>query len=62
MRDNTCILVERELKKIKRLKNELGWKIHRIDHTTSMLERNGKKAEDVWEEVILKKSELVMDL
>lgn len=55
-KDNTCKLVDKQVQKIKRLRNELGWKIHRID-ATYVLERRMKDAEDAedaWEEVVLK--------
>lgn len=54
---NTQALVRRQLEKIRRLRDELGWKIHRID-PTAVHERRGVGAakEAAWEEFVLKPS------
>ncbi|KAI9174679.1 hypothetical protein LWI28_021118 [Acer negundo] len=39
MKDNTCKLVNTQLGKIQRLRNQLGWEIHRIDATCVFEER-----------------------
>ncbi|EOY01252.1 TRNA delta(2)-isopentenylpyrophosphate transferase, putative [Theobroma cacao] len=58
---NTRKLVDSQLRKIQRLRDELGWKMHRID-ATSVHEKHGKDAEDTWKDVVLKKSlEIVGD-
>ncbi|KAL5562601.1 hypothetical protein UlMin_032348 [Ulmus minor] len=46
------ILVCRQLEKIQRLRNELGWNMHRID-VTPVFEKRGDEAED---EIVLKPS------
>ncbi|KAK3021792.1 hypothetical protein RJ639_045114 [Escallonia herrerae] len=50
---NTCKLVSCQLGKINRLRNELGWPMHRID-ATRVLEKCGRDADDAWEEMVLK--------
>ncbi|XP_021293489.1 LOW QUALITY PROTEIN: adenylate isopentenyltransferase 7, mitochondrial-like [Herrania umbratica] len=58
---NTGKLVDSQLRKIQRLRDKLGWKMHRID-ATSVHEKHGKDAEDTWKDVVLKKSlEIVGD-
>ncbi|XVF02975.1 hypothetical protein REPUB_Repub04eG0220600 [Reevesia pubescens] len=52
---NTQKLIDSQLLKIHRLKNELGWEFHRIDATT-VHEKCGEEAKDVWEQDVLKKS------
>ncbi|KAJ4716463.1 Adenylate isopentenyltransferase [Melia azedarach] len=60
VKDNTCKLVNKQLEKIKRLRNEVGWDIHRID-ATHVFESSGKEAKDAWEEVVLKPSLVIVD-
>ncbi|XP_031267036.1 adenylate isopentenyltransferase 5, chloroplastic-like [Pistacia vera] len=56
IKDNTCKLVNCQLEKIRRLRDELGWEIHRID-ATPVFENNGKKeAEEAWENAVMKPS------
>ncbi|KAL5562606.1 hypothetical protein UlMin_032353 [Ulmus minor] len=52
---NTQILVCRQLEKIQRLRNELGWNMHRID-VTPVFEKSGDEAEEAWDEIVLKPS------
>ncbi|XVE91865.1 hypothetical protein REPUB_Repub01dG0048100 [Reevesia pubescens] len=52
---NTRKLIDSQLAKIHRLKNELGWKLHRVDATT-VHEKSGKDAEDAWKQGVLKES------
>ncbi|XP_022735645.1 adenylate isopentenyltransferase 5, chloroplastic-like [Durio zibethinus] len=52
---NTRKLVDSQLGKIHRLKNELGWDLHRVD-VTSVYEKCGKDAEVAWEQQVLKES------
>ncbi|KAL5562604.1 hypothetical protein UlMin_032351 [Ulmus minor] len=52
---NTKILVCRQLEKIQRLRNELGWNMHRID-VTPVFEKSGIEAEEAWDEIVLKSS------
>lgn len=59
---NTCKLVFRQLEKIERLKNQLNWKIHRIDATWVFKiyvkeEDNSARCQefdDAWMELVLK--------
>ncbi|KAB5561298.1 hypothetical protein DKX38_006255 [Salix brachista] len=55
MKENTKKLIEKQLRKIRYLANEKGWKLHRID-ATCVYERNGKVDEDVWDEKVLRPS------
>ncbi|KAJ6402782.1 hypothetical protein OIU84_014812 [Salix udensis] len=55
MKENTKKLIEKQLRKIRCLANEKGWKLHRID-ATCVYERNGKVDEDVWEDKVLRPS------
>ncbi|KAJ0076485.1 hypothetical protein Patl1_36333 [Pistacia atlantica] len=56
IKDNTCKLVNSQLEKIRRLRDELGWEIHRID-ATPVFDNNGKKeAEEAWENAVMKPS------
>ncbi|KAJ9543672.1 hypothetical protein OSB04_023379 [Centaurea solstitialis] len=52
IKSNTCKLINSQLRKVYRLKKEVGWPIHRIDATT-VFEKQGKEAEDAWEEDVL---------
>ncbi|TXG64494.1 hypothetical protein EZV62_011488 [Acer yangbiense] len=57
MKDNTCKLVNSQLGKIQRLRNQLGWKIHRIDATCVYEEGYDKlEVEDAWKKKVLKPS------
>uniref|UniRef100_A0A6N2KZZ5 Adenylate isopentenyltransferase n=1 Tax=Salix viminalis TaxID=40686 RepID=A0A6N2KZZ5_SALVM len=55
MKENTKKLIEKQLRKIRCLANEKGWKLHRID-ATCVYERNGKVDEDVWDDKVLRPS------
>ncbi|KAK9057283.1 hypothetical protein SSX86_022118 [Deinandra increscens subsp. villosa] len=48
---NTCTLACRQLKKIHRLRDVKGWKIHRID-ATKAFEKHGKFSDHVWSELV----------
>ncbi|KAG6763504.1 hypothetical protein POTOM_030923 [Populus tomentosa] len=52
MKENTKKLIHKQLRKIKYLANEKGWKLHRID-ATCVYERSGKVDEDVWDNKVL---------
>ncbi|KAK4835878.1 hypothetical protein QYF36_015658 [Acer negundo] len=57
MKDNTCKLVNSQLRKIQRLRNQLGWEMHRIDTTCVFEERYDKlEVEDAWKKKVLKPS------
>ncbi|XVE85552.1 hypothetical protein DITRI_Ditri17bG0099400 [Diplodiscus trichospermus] len=58
MKTNTRKLIDSQLEKISRLKNELGWELHRID-ATSVHEKSGKDAADAWEKVLKESLEVV---
>lgn len=55
IKENTCKLVNNQLEKIQRLRDELGWEIHRID-ATNVLKQSGKEAEEAWEIAVMKPS------
>ncbi|KAG6765179.1 hypothetical protein POTOM_029199 [Populus tomentosa] len=52
IKENTKKLINKQLRKIKYLANEKGWKLHRID-ATCVYERSGKVDEDVWDNKVL---------
>ncbi|OMO72653.1 tRNA isopentenyltransferase [Corchorus olitorius] len=47
IKGNTRKLVDSQLEKIRRLRVELGWNMHRID-ATSVHQKRGKEAEEEW--------------
>ncbi|KAJ4832077.1 hypothetical protein Tsubulata_009840 [Turnera subulata] len=49
---NTCKLAENQIGKIKRLRDELGWKLHRID-ATPVFEEHGGVCMDMWMKAVL---------
>ncbi|KAJ4839742.1 hypothetical protein Tsubulata_051452 [Turnera subulata] len=55
MKRNTCKLAEIQIGKIKRLRDELGWKLHRID-ATPVFEERGVVCMDMWMKAVLKPS------
>ncbi|OMO72577.1 tRNA isopentenyltransferase [Corchorus olitorius] len=55
MKINTRNLINCQLRKIYRLRTELGWEMHRID-ATSVYQKRGEDAEVTWNDVVLKKS------
>ncbi|CAK7349956.1 unnamed protein product [Dovyalis caffra] len=55
IKKNTNKLINTQLKKIKRLRNEKGWELHRID-ATRVHEKSGKAAKDVWDKEVLRPS------
>ncbi|KAI5578465.1 hypothetical protein BDE02_08G029100 [Populus trichocarpa] len=55
MKENTKKLINKQLRKIKYLANEKGWKLHRID-ATCVYERSGNVDEDVWDDKVLRPS------
>ncbi|XP_022952981.1 adenylate isopentenyltransferase 5, chloroplastic-like [Cucurbita moschata] len=55
IKDNTCTLALRQRGKIHRLRDELGWGIHRID-ATAVFENSGEDTADVWMNTVLKPS------
>lgn len=60
IKDNTCLLVERQLRNINRLRNELGREMQQTD-AIYVLEKCGKEAENAWEEVVLNPSSTTVD-
>ncbi|KVI03937.1 adenylate isopentenyltransferase 3, chloroplastic-like [Cynara cardunculus var. scolymus] len=48
---NTCKLACQQLRKIHRLRNTKGWKIHRLD-ATKVFQQNGKEADEAWSELV----------
>ncbi|CAK7349955.1 unnamed protein product [Dovyalis caffra] len=55
IKKNTNKLINSQLMKIKRLRNEKGWKLHHID-ATRVYEKSGKIAKDVWDKEVLRPS------
>lgn len=49
---NTCELAYRQLGKIQRLRNELGWVMHRID-ATDVFQKCGDQADAAWEKLVM---------
>ncbi|KAK1559996.1 hypothetical protein Q3G72_020968 [Acer saccharum] len=57
MKENTCKLVNSQLGKIRRLRNQLGWEMHRIDATCVFDQKYGKlEVEDAWKKKVLNPS------
>ncbi|KAI5675593.1 hypothetical protein M9H77_06543 [Catharanthus roseus] len=52
IKENTCALTRNQVWKILRLRDEIGWNIHRFD-ATSVLEKTGEEADRAWNEVVL---------
>lgn len=52
IKDNTCKLVDKQLEKIHRLRNEVGWEMHRFD-ATRVLETRGEESEIAWKQQVL---------
>ncbi|XP_031263789.1 adenylate isopentenyltransferase 3, chloroplastic [Pistacia vera] len=52
IKDNTCELACRQLKKIHRLRTVKGWNIHRID-ATEVFRKRGKAADEAWEKRVV---------
>lgn len=48
---NTCKLACQQLRKIHRLRNIKGWKIHRLD-ATKAFQQNGKEADEAWTSLV----------
>ncbi|KAF8405172.1 hypothetical protein HHK36_010071 [Tetracentron sinense] len=51
IKENTCKLTCSQLEKIDRLRNEVGWEMHRID-ATEVFEKFGQEADDAWKKVV----------
>ncbi|KAI9182774.1 hypothetical protein LWI28_028744 [Acer negundo] len=57
MKENTCKLVNSQLGKIQRLRNQLGWEMHRIDATCVFDQKyDNLEVEDAWKKTVLKPS------
>ncbi|XP_050233492.1 adenylate isopentenyltransferase 5, chloroplastic-like [Mercurialis annua] len=54
-KENTCKLVNCQVQKIKKFRNEFGWKLHRLD-ATCVFEKKGNEAEDAWKKMVLNPS------
>ncbi|KAI5668863.1 hypothetical protein M9H77_18716 [Catharanthus roseus] len=52
IKENTCALTRSQVQKILRLRDEIGWDIHRFD-ATSVLEKIGEEANRAWNDVVL---------
>ncbi|KAK9070110.1 hypothetical protein SSX86_010509 [Deinandra increscens subsp. villosa] len=57
---NTCKLACRQLEKIHRLRNDKGWKIHRLD-ATAFFQNRGKEADESWEDMVAGPSSLIVN-
>ncbi|XP_037497662.1 adenylate isopentenyltransferase 5, chloroplastic [Jatropha curcas] len=61
IKENTCRLVDSQLRKIHDMIYELGWELHRID-ATSVREKDGEEAVEAWNKEVLEPSlEIVRD-
>ncbi|GAA0185067.1 RNA processing factor [Lithospermum erythrorhizon] len=60
IKENTCKLARRQLQNIRRLKNQLGCHMHRLDATDAFLKR-GTEAEEAWENLVAKPSTLIVN-
>ncbi|CAN0856466.1 Adenylate isopentenyltransferase 5, chloroplastic [Linum grandiflorum] len=60
IKENTCVLACRQLKKIQRLHSQWSWSMHRLDATEVFL-RRGIDADDVWEELVAGPSVAIVD-
>ncbi|KAK9282068.1 hypothetical protein L1049_004980 [Liquidambar formosana] len=56
---NTCRLACRQLKKICRLKNLKGWKLHRLD-ATDVFRKHGTEADEAWERLVAAPSSVIV--
>ncbi|XP_050217471.1 adenylate isopentenyltransferase 5, chloroplastic-like [Mercurialis annua] len=58
---NTSKLVNCQIGKIEKFKNEFGWKLHRLD-ATCVFEKKGIEADDAWKKMVLNPSlKIVVD-
>ncbi|KAL3830904.1 hypothetical protein ACJIZ3_019706 [Penstemon smallii] len=57
IKENTCQLAKRQMWKIRRLRDEAGWELQRVDATAAvMAAMGGKKVAENWEEEVLEPS------
>lgn len=49
---NTCKLASRQRERIDQLRNDGGWKLHRIDATPVLRERGAEAAQAAWEQLV----------
>ncbi|CAL1396949.1 unnamed protein product [Linum trigynum] len=62
IKENTCILASRQLKKIQRLNSQWNWSMHRVDATEVFLRRSGSaESDEIWEEIVSGPSTAIVD-
>ncbi|CAI0559740.1 unnamed protein product [Linum tenue] len=61
IKENTCRLACRQLKKIQRLNGQLNWSMHRVDATDVFLRRGTSGADEIWEELVAGPSTAIVD-
>ncbi|KAF5465622.1 hypothetical protein F2P56_015607 [Juglans regia] len=61
IKENTCLLACRQLQKIHRFQNKWEWNIHRLDATEVFLRRSRLEAEEAWEKLVVRPSDLIVD-
>ncbi|XP_074368310.1 adenylate isopentenyltransferase 3, chloroplastic-like [Apium graveolens] len=59
VKNNTCKLACRQLEKIYRLRNNKGWKVHRLDATDAFL-KHGKESDRAWDEFVAEPSMVIV--
>ncbi|CAL1411515.1 unnamed protein product [Linum trigynum] len=61
IKENTCRLAYRQLKKIQRLNGQLNWSMHRVDATEVFLRSGTPEADEIWEELVAGPSAVIVD-
>ncbi|CAI0560012.1 unnamed protein product [Linum tenue] len=61
IKENTCRLASRQLKKIQRLNGQLNWSMHRVDATEVFLRSGTPEADEIWEELVAGPSAVIVD-
>ncbi|KAL1198503.1 Adenylate isopentenyltransferase 7 [Cardamine amara subsp. amara] len=61
IKENTEILACRQLKKIQRLNKKWNFSIHRVDATEVFLKCNEKEADEAWEKLVARPSEIIVE-
>lgn len=59
IKKNTETLACKQLKKIYRLRNVKGWKVHRLD-ATEVFMKNGRESTEVWDRAVVEPSSMIV--
>ncbi|XP_047308131.1 adenylate isopentenyltransferase 3, chloroplastic-like [Impatiens glandulifera] len=59
VKSNSCKLASHQTDKINRLKNVIGWKLHRID-ATNVFMKKGIEADEEWDKLVLGPSSMIV--